>query len=83
MWNNRNNEVYTNGEATITLKPDGSFSASLHDDRYAGTYVKSSDGTTITFTVNGDAYVAQMYNGELDLPEEWNDEHGHGGLKRK
>ena len=79
--NAKNDEIYTDGSATITLRANGTFSAVMyHDRRYSGTYVKSKDGdeVTVTFTYDGITAVAELENNELHIPHEWEDGHGHG-----
>jgi len=77
--NTKNDEIYTDGSATITLRENGKFTAVLyHDSQYSGTYVKSADGGTVTFTYDGKTAVSELKNNELHIPDEWADGHGHG-----
>ena len=77
--NARNDEIYTDGSATITLLGNKNFTAVLyHNSQYSGTYVKSDDGGTVTFTYDGKTAVAELENNELHIPPEWEDGHGHG-----
>ena len=75
----KNDEIYTDGSATITLLGNGKFTAKLyHGSNYSGKYVKSADGGTVTFTYDGQTAVTKLENNELHIPEEWADGHGHG-----
>jgi flagellar basal body-associated protein FliL len=70
-------EVYANGNAKVTLRPNGNFTATLyHDERVSGTYIKSSD--SIVFTYHGETVTAELESGNLHLPHEWDDGHDHG-----
>ena len=80
-------ETYSNGTKTVRLFGDGKFSASLaHGESRSGTYKKSTaDGvTTVTFTNGGKEEIGFIINGELHIPDDWDDGHGHGTvLQRK
>ena len=68
--------IYTNGEYNITLKKDGTFTATLpHDVSYQGKY--SVNNTAITFTVDGQQHVGTLTTDTLTIPGEWDDGHGH------
>ena len=77
-------EVYTDGSTTIELRPSGRFSAKMyHQDTYSGTYAKSADGTSVTFTYSGLSVVGRIEGNTLHLPSEWDDGHGHGTVLPK
>ena len=73
-------EVFTDGEQTVRLRPDGRFRATLiHDNKYSGTYTKVDEigVITITFSYGKDTAEAFLVYDQLYLPEEWDDGHGH------
>jgi flagellar basal body-associated protein FliL len=73
------NEIYTDGNAIVTLYKDGKFNTSLyHNEQYSGTYEKTADGDAVVFTYDGITLTAELVNNELLLPLEWDDDHGHG-----
>ena len=75
-------EVYTRGNASITLRPNGEFTAILfHGERLSGTYVKSED--SVAFTHIGTTVIGELEGNTLHLPEEWDDGHGHGYIFTK
>ena len=75
-------ETYTDGHASVVLSSNGSFEAELyHHETYEGTYTKTPDsgGFAVTFvTRGGEAYIGFIDGRVLILPEEWQDDHGHG-----
>jgi len=76
-------EVFSLGRQTVHLLADGTFSASLaHGVRKSGSYTKTeeSDGTIVSFNVNGKEEVGWITNNALHLPHEWDDNHGHGNV---
>ena len=71
-------EVYTDGGATITLYPNGEFSAVMyHYEMYSGTYAKSENGTRVTFSYDGMTSIVELNDGYLHIPLEWDDGHSH------
>jgi len=80
--NQQNSErVYAFADSTITLRDDGSFNALLfHDVSFNGTYSEiTQDNTTIvSFTYDGITVNGRIVGKILTLPEEWDDDHGHG-----
>ena len=71
-------ERYGDGNASIELRPSGRFSATLYHERFSGTYTRM-DGA-IAFTVDGVTVTAELDGELLFLPEEWDDDHGHGSV---
>ena len=66
---------YSDGLATLTLRPNGRFMAKLNHGTVNGTYVQNTFG--ISFTVD-DTTVSGYFDGDtLFLPGEWDDGHGH------
>ena len=75
-------EVYTDGQQTITLRPNGTFTAKLaHNVRYRGKYTREEN--TIVFSADGQYYFAYITGDVIHPPEEWDDGHGHGGSLTK
>jgi hypothetical protein len=78
--------VYTDGNQTVTLRADGTFTARLAHDSRAGTYTETKEGgiTIISFIIDGIAADGEIANDVLTIPNEWGDSHGHGStLKLK
>jgi cytoskeletal protein RodZ len=77
-------ETYTDGSQSVKLLPNGSFTATIsHGDLYNGTYTKTEQevSTVITFiTDNGSTAGGEIKEGQLFLPEEWLDDHGHNAV---
>ena len=72
-------EVYTDGYATISLHPNGRFSAVMyHNERYNGTFVKSDNGMLVTFSYDGTTVTSALYEDILQIPVDWDDGHSHG-----
>jgi len=64
-------EVFSDGEQTVTLLPNGTFTAELvHDGFVSGTYNKSAEGgiTLIEFRVDGDVIYSIIELGSLYIP---------------
>ena len=77
-----NLETYSDGYATIELRPDGRFTASLyHNENYNGTYVKTAD--RVEFTYDAVTISTELDGNSLRIPYEWEDGHGHGSLLPK
>ena len=79
-------ESYTDGSQLVELLSNGTFTATLHHDAsYNGTYSRSvQDGVTVvSFTSDGITYTGFIENNILELPHEWEDDHGHGGVLLK
>jgi len=80
--NHQSNErVYEFADSTITLRDDGSFDALLfHDVSFNGTYseTKQDNATNISFSYDGITVNGWIVGNTLTLPDEWDDDHGHG-----
>ena len=79
-------QVYTDGSASIELRPNGRFSAVLHhNERYAGTYTTSQSGgaTLVHLTHDGVTTIAMILDYGFVIPDEWDDGHGHGSVLPK
>ena len=72
--------IYTDGHQTITLQHNGKFTAALAHEAESGTYTETSnDGIiTVTFTTDENSVTGTIVDDTLNLPEEWDDGHGHG-----
>ena len=74
-------EVFSDGTQTVMLLPDGTFAATLaHEESENGTFTKETAGdkTLIGFdTVEGTVF-GTIEGDVLYIPEEWQDDHGHG-----
>ena len=71
-----------NGQ-TVQLFADGKFSASLaHSVQKSGTYTKRTEngGIVVSFNINGKIENGWIINNALYLPDEWDDNHGHGNV---
>ena len=79
-------EFYSDGHQSVRLFSDGTFTAELyHGVRYSGTYEKIGQGDdfSIAYT-SGDVTVTGEVTGRLlHIPEEWQDDHGHGTVLTK
>ena len=79
-------QVYTDGSASIELRPTGRFSAVLyHNERYTGTYTTSQSGgaTLVHLTHDGATVIAMILDYGFVIPDEWDDGHGHGSVLPK
>ena len=79
-------QVYTDGYASIELRPNGRFNAALyHNDRYSGTYTTSQSGgaTLVHLTHDGVTVIAMILDYGFVIPDEWDDGHGHGSVLPK
>ena len=79
-------EVFSDGEQTVRLRPDGRFRAQLaHDSSYRGSYTRTDEGgvMVITFSYGKETAVGQLIIDQLYLPDEWDDGHGHAGMLTK
>ena len=86
-YQRKDNRVFTDGHQTITLRSDGTFDAALaHNENWKGTYTEDTKNsvTTVTFVVDGTSVNGSIRNNILTIPDEWQDDHGHGSkLKLK
>ena len=79
-------ETYSDGSQTVLLLADGTFTASLaHSVNKNGTYTKTAEGSgfEVIFSIAGVDAVGRIENDALHIPEEWEDDHGHGGVLKK
>ena len=78
-------ETYSDGQQSIKLNSDGSFTAALYHIRYDGTYVRTGDSIELTYDFGGTTATvfAQLDGDSLYLPIEWDDSHGHGNVLTK
>ena len=80
-------ETYSDGNQTVTLSRDGTFTAELaHNNRKSGAYVMSEgeDGVTVIgFTASGVTDSGLIEGGALHIPVEWDDGHGHNRILPK
>ena len=70
---------------TVTLNSDGTFSARLpHGVSFDGTFTEINEGdmTRITFTYQNISADGTILNDVLEVPHEWEDDHGHGSEYR-
>jgi uncharacterized OB-fold protein len=71
-------QVYTDGYATITLHENGKFTAVLyHNEQYSGTY-EISENNEVTFIYDGTTTTTELEQDKINIPHEWSDGHGHG-----
>ena len=86
-YQQKDNRVFTDGHQNITLRSDGTFFATLaHNEKWNGTYTENTKNsiTTVTFVVDGISVNGSIRNNILTIPDEWQDDHGHGSkLKLK
>ena len=86
-YQQKDNRVYSDGHQTITLRDDGSFTAALaHNEKWKGRYTEDTKNsvTTVTFVVDRTSVNGSIRNNILTIPDEWQDDHGHGSkLKLK
>jgi len=84
---NAGTQTYSDGYATVELRPNGRFSAMLyHNERYQGTYTTSESGgaTLVHFSPdNSDSAIGIITDGVFIIPEAWDDGHGHGSALPK
>jgi len=79
--NQNDTEVYSYGGQTVRLSADGTFTANLaHNVNKSGTYTRKTENgrTLVFFNIGGNEETGIIINNALNLPEEWNDGHGHG-----
>ncbi|MCL1790561.1 MAG: hypothetical protein FWG40_04255 [Peptococcaceae bacterium] len=79
-------ERYSDGNQVITLRQDGTFTATLiHGDKYKGTYTKTEQDnkTIVAFTSDEETVNGEIDGSNLRLPSEWVDDHGHGDILKK
>lgn len=76
--------VFTDGHQAVMLHDDGSFIAELAHETMKGTYIESTaDGVVIvTFISEGKSVTSSITDDVLAIPEEWQDDHGHGTTLR-
>ena len=76
----RRTRVYTDGHQTVTLHKNGSFSATLAHETKTGTYTEAEvDGViTVAFGSDEKSVEGSIENEILTIPDEWQDDHGHG-----
>ena len=75
--------VFSNENYTVSLQGDATFKADLCGYSLEGHYVENNpseeDGsTTIAFTANGETLDGTIVSNTLIIPDEWDDNHGHG-----
>ena len=72
--------VFTDGHQTITLRDDETFTAELAHETIIGQYTQSTANSvvTVTFTSGGKSVTSRITNDILTIPQEWQDDHGHG-----
>jgi len=78
---NNSDRVYVSGDQTVTLNDDGTFKAELyHGVNISGTYTESTEGgvVIITYLHDGIVTTGTISGNTLIIPEEWEDDHGHG-----
>jgi len=76
-------ETYSFQGQTVKLSGDGNFTASLaHGVRKSGTYTKRTEEGIIivSFNISGRTEAGFIFENNLYLPEEWDDNHGHGSV---
>ena len=80
----KGDRLFTDGHQTVTLRTNGTFTARLAHDSRTGTYTEKKDGEviTISFTTEGTTVTGEITNDELTIPDEWDDDHGHGSKLR-
>ena len=88
LYNNlrpSNDRIFTDGQQTVTLHANGTFSARLAHDTQSGTYAEKQEGgvTVVSFTVGNTTVNGKIGGDVLTIPEEWDDQHGHGSQLRK
>ena len=72
--------VYVSDDQTITLNDDGTFEAVLyHGLNISGTYTESTEGSVVIITYFHDGITAtgSLSGNVLNIPDEWQDDHGH------
>ena len=80
---NAGTQTYSDGYATVELRPNGKFSAVLyHNERYNGVYTTSESGgaTLIHLSYNDITAIAMVTDMGFIFPDEWFDDHGHGSV---
>jgi len=75
--------VFSNENYTVSLLNNATFKADLCGYSLEGSYVESSQGeedgsVTIAFTANGETLEGTISSNTLTIPDEWDDNHGHG-----
>jgi len=72
--------VYTDGHQTVTLRKNGNFSAALAHETREGIYTENGTGDiiVIVFVSDGKSVEGIIEKDVLNLPDEWQDDHGHG-----
>ena len=79
-------EIYSDNGQTLQLLSDGTFTATLsHGASYSGTYTKIEQGdiTLVAFSSGGETVYGEIEDGQLHIPHEWDDGHGHGNTLTK
>ena len=80
-------ETYTDGEQSVQLLPDGTFTAIIsHGTEYSGTYIKTEQegSTLVTYTTAvGQTVSGEIANDQLLIPAAWLDEHSHNSVLPK
>ena len=82
----KDDRIFTDGQQTVTLHTDGTFTARLAHDSRTGTYTEKKEKgvTTVSFITEGTTVTGDIANDVLTIPDEWDDHHGHGAkLKLK
>jgi len=75
-------ETYSDGHQTVRLLSDGSFTAALAHENESGIYLKTTeDGKElIAFITEEGTALGEIADDALIIPEEWQDDHGHGSV---
>ena len=73
--------TFTDGFATVNLRPSGKFDAVLHhNERYSGSYTttEAENGTLVNLFYSGVESTGFIAAGSYFVfPDEWVDDHGH------
>ena len=81
LYRHSQTRIYSDGDQTVTLNPDGSFTARLAHSNPSGRFTETADGAAaITFIYEGREVTGWIIDDALLLPDEWDDGHGHGDL---
>ena len=79
-------ETYSDWSQTVTLSPNGRFSAELsHGVTRSGTFTRAEQGdlTIVSFTQDGMTVTSEIANRHLTIPIEWQDACGHNPVLPK
>ena len=81
LYQQLNTRVFSNGYIEVTLRSDGTFTTRLaHGNIITGIYNENIEDNPgiISFVYDGVAVNGNITNKELIIPNEWDDQHGHG-----